>query len=68
MEAPLGYSYTNKSSVKYFLHAMENPTRSDKTRTLYFFSKVKKASLLKALPHGYKVEETADGLPVFKKA
>jgi hypothetical protein len=43
-------------------------TKSGKTQTLYFFSKEKKAGVLEAVPQGYKVAETVNGLPVLKKA
>jgi regulator of protease activity HflC (stomatin/prohibitin superfamily) len=67
LKAPMDFSYTNKRGVTYFLHSRENPTKAGKTRTLYFFAKEKKAGILHALPLGYKVEETANGLPVLKK-
>ncbi len=64
----MAFSYTNKRGVKYFLHAKSTVTKSGKTQTLYFFSKEVKAGVLEAVPHGYKVDETANGLPVLKKA
>jgi regulator of protease activity HflC (stomatin/prohibitin superfamily) len=66
-QVPMVFSYTNKRGDTYFLHARENPTKTGKTRTLYFFSREKKAGLLQALPDGYKVIETANGMPVLKK-
>jgi hypothetical protein len=50
------------------LHAKVTTTKTGKTQTLYFFAKEKKAGVLEAVPQGYKVDETANGLPVLKKA
>jgi hypothetical protein len=63
----MAFSFTNKRGVTYFLHASSSTTNTGKTRTLYFFSKEKKAGVQEALPPGYKVAETANGLPVLKK-
>ena len=64
----MAYSYTNKRGVTYFLHAKTRTLASGKNQTLYFFSKEKKAGLLEAVPQGYQVAETPNGLPVLKKA
>lgn len=64
----MAFSYTNKKGVIYFLHARMNTTKTGKTQTLYFFSKEKKAGVQEAVPHGYMVAETTNGLPVLKKA
>jgi len=64
----MAFSYTNKRGVTYFLHAKVTTTKTGKTQTLYFFAKEKKAGVQEAVPQGYKVDETANGLPVLKKA
>lgn len=64
----MAFSFINKRGVTYFLHAKTSTTKSGKTQTLYFFSKEKKAGVLEAVPQGYKVAETDNGLPVLKKA
>jgi hypothetical protein len=64
----MAFSHTNKKGVKYYLHAKVSTTSTGKKRTLYFFSKEQKAGVLEALPPGYMVSETANGLPVLKKA
>jgi len=64
----MAFSHTNKKGVTYFLHARSTITKTGKTQTLYFFAKEKKAGVLDAVPAGYKVSETANGLPVLKKA
>ena len=67
-EAFMAFSFTNKRGVTYFLHAKVTTTKTGKTQTLYFFAKEKKAGVLEAVPQGYKVAETTNGLPVLKKA
>jgi len=63
----MAFSFKNKRGVTYFLHARSNKTKTGKTVTLYFFAKEKKAGVQEVLPAGYKVSETANGLPVLKK-
>lgn len=63
----MAFSYKNKKGVTYYLHGRTTPTKSGKDRTLYFFSKEQKAGTLDAVPTGYKVDETKNGLPVLKK-
>ena len=64
----MAFSYTNKRGVTYFLHAKVTTLKSGKTTTLHYFAKEKKAGVLEAVPQGYTVAETANGLPVLKKA
>jgi hypothetical protein len=66
-EVLMAFSYTNKKGVTYILHAKTKTTSTGKTQTLYFFAKEKKDGALDAVPQGYKVAETANGLPVLKK-
>jgi hypothetical protein len=64
----MAFSHTNKRGVTYFLHAKVTTLKSGKVQTLYYFAKEKKANVLEAVPQGYQVAETANGLPVLKKA
>jgi hypothetical protein len=64
----MAFSFKNKRGVTYFLHAKVTTTKTGKTQTLYYFAKEKKAGVLEAVPQGYKVAETVNGLPVLKKA
>jgi len=64
----MAFSYTNKRGVTYFLHSKVTVLKSGKNQTLYFFAKEQKAGVQDAVPAGYKVDETANGLPVLKKA
>lgn len=63
----MAFSFTNKRGVTYFLHAKTSITKNGKTQTLYFFSKERKTGVLEAVPPGYQVAETGNGLPVLKK-
>jgi hypothetical protein len=63
----MAFSFKNNRGVTYFLHAKVTTTKTGKTQTLYFFAKEAKAGVLEAVPQGYKVAETANGLPVLKK-
>ena len=67
-EILMAFSFKNAKGITYFLHAKSTITKTGKTQTLYFFSKEQKAGVLNAVPAGYKVSETANGLPVLKKA
>jgi predicted GNAT superfamily acetyltransferase len=67
-EVPMAFSYTNKRGVTYFLHSRVTVLKSGKSQTLFFFAKEQKAGVLEAVPAGYKVSETTNGLPVLKKA
>jgi hypothetical protein len=64
----MAFSFTNKRGVTYFLHASSSTTSTGKTRTIYYFAKEKKSGVLDAIPSGYKVAETPNGLPVLKKS
>ena len=64
----MAFSFKNSKGVTYFLHSKATLLKSCKTQTLYFFSKEQKEGVLDAVPAGYQVAETANGLPVLKKA
>ena len=42
--------------------------KNGRNQTIYFFAKEPKDGALDAVPSGYKVSETKNGLPVLKKA
>ncbi len=63
----MAYSYTNSRGNTYILHAKTSMLKDGNQRTLYFFAKEAKEGALDALPQGYQVGETANGLPVLKK-
>ncbi len=64
----MAYKHTNAKKVTYYLHGRDRVLKSGKTSTLYFFAKEVKDGALDAVPKGYVVSETKNGLPVLKKA
>lgn len=64
----MAFSYKNAKGVTYILHGRETTLKNGKKQMLYFFAKEQKDGALDAVPAGYKVAETANGLPVLKKA
>ncbi len=65
----MAYSYTNGKDRTYYLHMRETVLKSGNTQTIYFFAKdVREDGALDAVPEGYVVSETKNGLPVLKKA
>jgi hypothetical protein len=64
----MAFSYTNSSGKTYYLHAMTQTLSSGKERTLYFFAQTKKEGTLEAVPDGYQVMESKNGLPLLKRA
>ncbi len=61
------YKYKNSKGSEYYLHRRTTKLNSGKERNLYFFSKEPKDAV-NEVPKGYKVSETANGLPVLKKS
>lgn len=64
----MAYGHTNSKGVTYYLHGRTRVLKSGKESTLYFFAKEVKEGALDAVPAGYVVSETKNGLPVLKKA
>ncbi len=65
----MAYSYTNAKDRTYYLHMRETTLKSGNTQTIYFFAKdIREDDSLDAVPEGYVVSETKNGLPVLKKA
>ena len=63
----MAYKHTNSKGVTYILHCKERITSTGKKSSLFFFSKEEKEGALDAVPAGYNVAETANGLLVLKK-
>lgn len=63
----MAYTYTNSKGKTYYLHSKVTTLKNGRTQTIYFFAKEEKNGTLNDLPQGYKVAETANGLPVLKK-
>ncbi len=63
----MAFTYKNSKGVTYILHGKVRVTSTGKNSTLYFFSKEEKEGALDAVPAGYEVAETANGLVILKK-
>jgi hypothetical protein len=63
----MAFTFKNSKGVTYILHGRDRVTSTGKKATLYFFAKEKKEGALDAVPDGYMVSETANGLLVLKK-
>lgn len=62
------YTYTNSRGTTYVLHSRETTLKNGLERTLYYFAKNQRDGFMTAVPGGYQVVETKNGLPVLKKA
>ena len=64
----MAFTYTNERGKTYILHAKVRTLKSGKEHKLYFFAKTEREGALAAVPAGYIVKETRNGLPVLKRA
>ena len=63
----MAFKHMNSKGQTYYLHAKVRKLASGKETRLFYFAKTVKADALDALPAGYVVSESANGLPVLKK-
>ena len=63
----MAFQFKNSRGVVYFLHGNTRTTSTGKKTTLYYFAKAVSANSLDAVPQGYVVSESKNGLPVLKK-
>ena len=63
----MAYSHTNSKGKTYFLHGRMTTLKGGRQQQIYFFAKEVKDGALDAVPEGYMVSETKNGLPVLKK-
>jgi hypothetical protein len=63
----MAFSFKNSKGTTYYLHSTTRALKSGKEQTLYFFAKTEKDGALNAVPAGYEVSESKNGLPVLKK-
>ena len=63
----MAYSHTNSKGNTYFLHSKTTMLKSGREQTIYFFAKTIKDGAIDAVPDGYVVSESKNGLPVLKK-
>jgi hypothetical protein len=63
----MAYSHTNSKGNTYFLHSRKTILKGGREQTIYFFAKTVKDGAINAVPDGYMVSESKNGLPVLKK-
>ena len=64
----MAFSFTNSKGNTYYLHSTDTTLKNGRVQTLYYFAKtVKETGSLDAVPEGYEVSESKNGLPVLKK-
>jgi hypothetical protein len=64
----MAFSFTNSKDRTYYLHKRDTTLKNGRTQTIYFFAKEVKDGAIDAVPAGYQVTESKNGLPVLKKA
>ena len=64
----MAYTYTNSKGSTYILHSRTTKLNNGREQTIFFFAKEEKDGALDAVPAGYQVAESKNGLPVLKKA
>lgn len=64
----MAYKVKNSKGNEYYLHKRDTVLKNGRTQTIYFFAKEVKDGSLDAVPAGYVVSESKNGLPVLKKA
>ena len=62
----MAYSYTNSKGRTYYLHSQETTLKNGGQQTIYYFAKEARPNAIDAVPAGYKVSESRNGLPVLK--
>lgn len=64
----MAFSFTNSKDRTYILHQKTTTLKNGNTQTIYFFAKEEREGSLDAVPDGYEVSESKNGLPVLKRA
>jgi len=65
----MAFSFTNSKERTYYLHSQKTQLKNGSEQTIYFFAKdVRAEKALDAVPDGYMVSESKNGLPVLKRA
>jgi hypothetical protein len=64
----MAFSFTNSKDRTYYLHKRDTTLKNGRTQTIYFFAKEVKDGAIDAVPEGYEVAESRNGLPVLKKS
>ena len=61
------FSYTNAKGRTYILHSKDTTLKNGSHQTIYFFAGTERSGALDAIPAGWQVAETKNGLPVLKR-
>ena len=64
----MAFKYMNSKGKAYYLHAKVRKLESGKEQRLYFFSQSVKEGALDAVPAGFQVAESPNGLPLLKRS
>lgn len=64
----MAFSTKNSKGNTYYLHKKAVTLRGGRQQTIYFFARDVRDGALDAVPTGYQVSESRNGLPVLKKA
>ena len=64
----MAYTFTNSKEQSYILHQKTTTLKNGNTQTIYFFAKTEREGALDAIPEGYEVSESKNGLPVLRRA
>ena len=64
----MAFSFTNSKGKSYLLHSKTTTLKNGNSQTIYFFAKEERDGSLDAVPDGYEVSESKNGLPVLKRS
>jgi len=64
----MAYAFENSKGNTYYLHKKDTTLKNGRQQTIYFFAREVKDGSLDAVPAGYEVSESRNGLPVLKKS
>ncbi len=64
----MALSYTNSKGNTYILHRKVTTLKNGRQQAIHFFAREEKEGALDAVPEGYQVMESKNGLPVLKRA
>ena len=64
----MALAHTNSKGNTYYLHSRDTQLKNGGTQTIYFFAKTVKEGAIDAVPAGYEISESRNGLPVLKKS
>lgn len=64
----MAFSFTNSKGKSYILHSKTTTLKNGNSQTIYFFANEERDGSLDAVPDGYEVSESKNGLPVLKRS